>query len=169
MQRHRRIAPGTLLSAAAILLAFMVPAQAETADPWRIAIVFAADGGHETESAGKIARHIGSALTHGPFIVIDPGVFPAGIPAFDAIPRFADWRAIRAEALMIGHLAHGPNGRLRIKVRVWSTYSGMQILGKQYSLDPGRLPELENVIVEAVSNDLTQSQRPSSGLVHFPR
>ena len=167
MQRRHRIAPLTLLSVMAVMLALTVIARAAAADPRRVAIVFAADTDRETESARDIARDVGTALTHGRFIVIDPGAFPKSIPAFDAIPHFADWRAIRAEALMIGHLAHARDGRLRVEVRLWSTDSGMQMLGYRYLVGPNRLPELENIIVEAVSERLAPPVPPR--LVHFPR
>jgi Tol biopolymer transport system component len=168
MQRHRQMGSRTLGAAMGIMLAFTAAAaQGAAAKPWRIAIVFVADADHDADRAHDIARQVGADLTHsGRVTLIDPAAFASVVPAFDAIPHFASWGGIAADALVIGHLARAPDGRLSVKIRLWNISTGTQMLGRQYLLSPDHLPDVEAIIVEDVDGRLAP---PRGQLLHFPR
>ena len=46
------------------------------------------------------------------------------IANIDALPRFADWRAINAQALVTGRLTRQTDGRLKAEFRLWDVFSG---------------------------------------------
>jgi TolB protein len=168
MHRHRRIAKCTIVAVWAIMLALTAGAsRSAAAQSWRIAIIFIADADQYAAGARGIGRHLGADLTRsGRVTVLEPAASVAISPAFDAIPNFAEWRRIGAEALVIGHLARAPDGRLKVAFRLWDVSTGTQLLGRQYSVSPGDLPDAEAVMVEAI--DARLALAPAS-LVLFPR
>jgi len=163
MRRMRSMRPRTFLVVMTIAAVFAAGAvQAASAEPARVAIVFAA--GVDQGSARDIMRRVAANLARGGRTrIIDPAAF-AGIAAgIDALPRFADWRAISAQALVIGHLARAPDGRSKVEFRLWDLRAGAQLLGYRYFLGADKLSKLETVISATVGDRL------AGRLVHFPR
>ena len=42
-------------------------------------------------------------------------------------PRFADWRIINAQVLVVGGVEELPDGRMQVSTRIWDTYSDEQL------------------------------------------
>ena len=42
-------------------------------------------------------------------------------------PRFADWRLINAQVLVIGGVEELPDGRIQVSTRIWDVYSDEQL------------------------------------------
>jgi TolB protein len=160
-----RITPRTFIAALAIMFSFTAAAvQPSFVDPVRIAIVFAADAEQDADSARDIARRVAADLTQtGRAIVVDPAALSGIVTGIDVIPHFADWRAIGAGALVIGHLARAPDGRLRVTFRLWDVNAGAMLSGFQYSLGADKLAALETVISDTIGDRL------AGRLVRFPR
>src|SRR5262245_16939118 len=74
--------------------------------PMPIAIPeFLAGSPGDVEMARTVTQVIANNLAHsGLFAPIDPSAYIERIVNFDAIPRFPDWRAINAQALIVGRV-----------------------------------------------------------------
>ena len=72
----------------------------------------------------------------GLFAPIDPEAYIEKICNIDAVPRFADWRAINAQALVTGRVTRQADGRLKTEFRLWDVFSGQQLTGEQYFTTP---------------------------------
>ncbi|HMK71654.1 MAG TPA: Tol-Pal system protein TolB, partial [Xanthobacteraceae bacterium] len=68
----------------------------------------------------------------GLFAPIDPAAFIEKITSVDAVPRFADWRVINAQALATGRVTRQSDGRLKAEFRLWDVLAGQQLAGQQY-------------------------------------
>jgi TolB protein len=51
---------------------------------------------------------------------------------FDQQPPFAVWRALNAQALVIGRVTGQPEDRLRAEFRLWDVFGAVQLDGQQY-------------------------------------
>ena len=70
-----------------------------------------------------VGRLLTSVITNnlrrsGLFLPIDPASYIERIQAFDAAPRFPDWRAINAQALVVGRVSREGDGRFRRQQRI---------------------------------------------------
>jgi len=68
-------------------------------------------------------------------------------------PRFADWRLINAQVLVIGEVEELPDGRIQVSTRVWDVYSDEQ-LGAVAFIDAGQVddeitPSFDNLAIGA--------------------
>ena len=52
----------------------------------------------------------------------------------NATPRFSDWRAINAQALVVGRAGRGGDGRLVAEFRLWDVLSGRQLAGTRLAV-----------------------------------
>ena len=78
---------------------------------------------------GETARGMSQIITanlqrSGLFAPIDPAAFIEKITNTDVAPRFADWRAINAQALVTGRIARQADGRLKAEFRLWDVFGG---------------------------------------------
>jgi len=88
-------------------------------------------GGSPADS--ELARSISQVITadlrrSGLFAPIDPAAYIEKIVNADAVPRFADWRVINAQALVTGRLTRQTDGRLKSEFRLWDVFSGQQLI-----------------------------------------
>src|SRR5271169_6979845 len=98
---------------------------------------FLAGSPADTEAARGISQIItGNLKRSGLFAPIDPAAFIEKIANTDVAPRFADWRAINAQALVTGRVTRQPDGRLKAEFRLWDVQAGAQLDGKQYFTTP---------------------------------
>ncbi len=91
----------------------------------------------------------------GMFRPIDPAAFLERGVSVDAAPRFQDWRAINAQALVVGRVTDMGDGRLRGEYRVWDVYSGRQIAGEQFSMPANSSRRIGHIVADAVYERLT--------------
>ncbi len=88
-------------------------------------------GGSPADS--ELARSISQVITadlrrSGLFAPIDPAAYIEKIVNADAVPRFADWKVINAQALVTGRLTRQTDGRLKSEFRLWDVFSGQQLI-----------------------------------------
>jgi TolB protein len=77
----------------------------------------------EQQYAIDIVTVIGSNLERsGLFRPLPQASYIEQISDFDLPPRFEDWRAISAQALVSGRLVMQPDGRLRAEFRLWDVF-----------------------------------------------
>ena len=104
----------------------------------------------------KIAGVVRADLKRsGLFNPLDPNSFIERITDTNAQPRFVDWQAIKAQALVTGQVINEGGGRFRTEFRLWDTYGGEQIIGQQYSTDPKNWRRVAHIIADAIYEALT--------------
>jgi TolB protein len=110
----------------------------------------------DAESARLVSQVINSNLKRsGLFAPIDPAAFIEKIVNVDAVPRFPDWRAINAQALVTGRMTRQGDGRLRAEFRLWDVFGGQQLAGQQYSATPDNVRRIAHIISDAIYERLT--------------
>ena len=106
------------------------------------------------------ARNVSSIITNnlrrsGLFAPIDPAAYIERIVNPDNVPRFPDWRAINAQALVTGRLTRQPDGRLKAEFRLWDVFAGQQQAGQQYFSTPDNWRRISHIISDAIYERLT--------------
>jgi TolB protein len=115
-------------------------------------------GGSPADS--ELARSISQVITadlrrSGLFLPIDPAAYIEKIVNADAVPRFADWKVINAQALVTGRLTRQTDGRLKSEFRLWDVFSGQQLIGQQYFTTPDNWRRVAHIISDAIYERLT--------------
>ena len=117
---------------------------------------FLAGAPSETDIARNVTGIItGNLQRSGLFAPIDPRAFTERITNSDAVPRFADWRVINAQALVTGRITKQPDGRLKAEFRLWDVFAGQQLDGKQYFTTPDNWRRIAHIISDAIYERLT--------------
>jgi TolB protein len=70
-------------------------------------------------------------------------------------PRFPEWRAINAQALVSGAVTKAPDGRTRVEFRLWDVYSQKQISGMAYMTTPQNWRRIAHIISDEVYKRIT--------------
>jgi len=110
----------------------------------------------DTEAARGVTQIIAADLKRsGLFAPIDPTAYIERIVNSDAVPRFEDWRAINAQALVTGRLTRQPDGRLKAEFRLWDVFAGQQLTGQQYFTTPDIWRRVAHIIADSVYERLT--------------
>lgn len=91
-------------------------------------------GGDATREGQEIARVIEANLNRsGLFRSIDERAFIEKISDGNAVPRFADWRQINAQALVTGTIQKVGSDKLSVSFRLWDNTIEKQISGKEFT------------------------------------
>jgi TolB protein len=102
---------------------------------------------------------ISSAVTadlerSGLFRPLDPGLFRQQ-PDVNVSPSFDAWKAISAQALLVGAVTSGADGRLNVDFRLWDVYAGDQLVGTRLTATPDSWRTIAHQIADAVYEKLT--------------
>jgi TolB protein len=108
----------------------------------------------------EVGRLLTSVITNnlrrsGLFLPIDPASYIERIQTFDAAPRFPDWRAINAQALVVGRVSREGDGRFRTEFRLWDVFAGTQLHGQQYFTQPDQIRRIGHIISYAIYQRIT--------------
>lgn len=124
-----------------------------TLDPLPIAIAtFQGD----PDLAGPITDVIeGNLGRSGLFRPLDRASFLQQDASVASTPRFADWRAIGAQAVAVGNVARQPNGQVRADFRLWDPVSQTQLAGQQFFTTPENWRRVGHIISDAIYSQLT--------------
>ncbi len=110
----------------------------------------------DTEVARGITQIIAANLRRsGLFAPIDPAAYIEKIASFDVLPRFPDWKAINAQALITGRVTRQGDGRLKVEFRLWDVTSGQQLTGQQYFTTPDNWRRIAHIVSDSVYERLT--------------
>jgi len=110
----------------------------------------------DSELGRKIAKVVEDDLRRsGLFAPIDHAAFIDQITDTNAKPNFANWTAIKAQALVTGRVVSEGGGRFRTEFRLWDTYGATQIQGQQYSTNPNNARRVGHIIADAIYKALT--------------
>jgi TolB protein len=120
---------------------------------------FVGGGPADVEVASNVTGIITANLRRsGLFAPIDPAAYVEKIVNTDAVPRFADWRVINAQALVTGRMTRQGDGRLKAEFRLWDVFAGQQLYGKQYFTSPDNWRRFAHIISDAIYEQLTGEQ-----------
>ncbi|MCB9991844.1 MAG: Tol-Pal system protein TolB [Rhodospirillales bacterium] len=152
-----------------LLLAVMLPlsaAQAKvsvtvdspTLEPLPIAIsTFHAEPGADTTVARDMPSVISADLERtGLFSPINPRAFIQDAASINAQgPRFGEWRAINAQALITGTVTRSSDGRTRVEFRLWDVFSEQQLAGMAYTTTPQNWRRIAHIIADEIYKRIT--------------
>ena len=113
-----------------------------------------------TQGDGEVARGVTQVITSnlrrsGLFVPIDQAAYLEKTVNPDAVPRFSDWKAINAQALVTGRVTRQQDGRMRAEFRLWDVLAGQQQDGKQYFPPPENWRRIAHIISDAIYERLT--------------
>jgi TolB protein len=91
----------------------------------------------------------------GLFRPLDRAAFLQTISKLDVAPRFADWRSIGAEALVVGQAEALADGRYRVKFRLWDVVLGKALTGQQFAINRVHWRRLGHLVADQVYEKLT--------------
>ncbi len=106
-----------------------------------------------TDIPAIIARNLQSS---GLFEPLNPNSFiqtPASIEADS--PRFGEWRAINAQALVSGTVTKTDDGRTRVEFRLWDVFSQQQLTGMAYMTTPQNWRRIAHIISDEIYKRMT--------------
>ncbi len=112
----------------------------------------AQDGELSAGVSGVIAADLERS---GLFAPLDPAAFIEHIANPNQPPRFADWQAISAQALVVGGATTLPDGRVRAEFRLWDPYTSKQLAGQQFAVRADNWRRLGHIIADAIYQRMT--------------
>jgi TolB protein len=112
--------------------------------------------GDDPKFGADIANIVAADLERsGLFRPLDRGAFIERVGDLNQTPRFNDWKAIGAEALVVGRTSRSPDGRLTADFRLWDTILGRAIDGKSVAIPAQNWRRLGHIIADRVYEMLT--------------
>ncbi|MGY0789728.1 Tol-Pal system beta propeller repeat protein TolB [Azospirillum argentinense] len=156
--------------AGALLLALGVaapaPARAEVriditkgvVEPLPIAITsFAGAGGREAQVGSDISKVVAADLERsGLFRPLDPkGFLQTPDQLRSGEPRYQDWRAINAQALVAGNTTAMGDGRMKVDFRLWDVAAGQYMQGLSYTATADSWRRIAHIVADAIYKRLT--------------
>ena len=70
-------------------------------------------------------------------------------------PRFGEWRAINAQALVSGSVTKTEDGRTRVEFRLWDVFSQQQLTGMAYMTTPDNWRRIAHIISDEIYKRIT--------------
>jgi TolB protein len=125
--------------------------------PMPIAIAnFAGASGQEAQMGRDMAAVVSADLERsGLFKPINPKAFIQTPESLQVQPRFPDWKAINAQALVQGHVEQAQDGHLRVEFRLWDVFAESQMIGQAYNATPQGWRRIAHMISDAIYKRIT--------------
>ena len=108
-----------------------------------------------TDLTGVIA---GDLERSGLFKPISEQAFIERISNGDAVPHYADWRQINANAIVTGTITPTGGDKVRISFRLWDALGQQQIAGKEYNTFARNWRRVSHLISDEIYKRLTGEQ-----------
>jgi TolB protein len=98
-------------------------------EPMPIAVPeFIVEAGGNSQIAKDITEVVKADLDRsGLFSIIDPRAYIEDVANVNTRPRFADWRLINAQVLVVADVKSLGDGRIEVATRVWDVYADEQL------------------------------------------
>ncbi len=112
--------------------------------------------GVDPKLAADISRVVTADLERsGLFRALAPESFLEQITNMNKAPRFPDWRAIRSDALVVGRVVPGNDGRVSAEFRLWDVATGKQLAGQRFATASRNWRRIGHMIADQVYERLT--------------
>lgn len=115
----------------------------------------------ERAEFAQLAKDVPDIITNnlrgsGLFKPVSPGAFIQDAASLHREgPRFGEWRAINAQAMVSGSVTQAPDGRTRVEFRLWDVYSQKQISGMAYMTTAQNWRRIAHIISDEVYKRIT--------------
>ncbi len=104
----------------------------------------------------NIAKVIKADLVRsGLFSAIDDKAFIDVEQSLDTVPKFGNWRVLKAQALAQGAVQLDGAKGLKVQFRLWDVFSEVQMDGKVYSTIPGNWRRIAHIIADSIYKRVT--------------
>lgn len=111
--------------------------------------------GEASKLGADIMRVVAADLERsGLFRPIDKAAFIEQIASGNAVPRFADWRAISAQGLVTASITADSNN-IRIAFRLWDVYGEKQVAGKEFNTFRANWRRVAHLIADEIYSRTT--------------
>lgn len=128
-------------------------------DPMPIAVTTLTGAGAGDANGANIASVVAADLERsGLFRPISKDAFIEQVTNGDAVPRYADWRQINANAVITGTVTPTSADKVRISFRLWDTLGQQQIAGKEYNTYARNWRRVSHLISDEIYKRLTGEQ-----------
>src|SRR5580704_6520227 len=126
-------------------------------EPIPIAIPpFFGSNGNESQYGRNIAQVVSNDLVRsGLFSAVDPKAFVQDADSLLVAPRFADWRVLDAQAMVVGKISAEPDGRLKVEFRLWDVFAEQQMTGLAYFTVPTNWRRVAHIVADAIYKRIT--------------
>ena len=160
---RRRLLVGSFVATAGLLGTRSAQAQLQLditkgyVQPLPIAVVpFAGETPADVERGRDLADVIQNDLDgSGLFKTIDRQAYIQSPDELRAIPRFADWRQINAQALVAGAVRGAGTGTLTVDFRSWDVFAGRELAAVRFASADSAWRRIAHKIADAVYERLT--------------
>ena len=125
--------------------------------PLPIAIAnFMGESDDEARYGREISKVISADLERsGLFSPIDRNAFIAKSTSLTVQPRFADWRLINAQALVVGGAKILEKGDLQVTFRLWDVFGQIQLVGLRLTTTRTNWRQISHRIADAIYKRIT--------------
>lgn len=112
--------------------------------------------GEDPQLARDIADIVMDDLAgSGLFEALERASYLQRIDDVNRAPRFPDWRAIKADALVVGRVSAAPDGKIATEFRLWDVATGRQLDGQRFSTGRANWRRIGHIIADLVYERLT--------------
>lgn len=156
---------------AALLTLIIYPAHAEleidvrgaTRNPMPIAIpeMIGNNGNFFTKIIGndygdKVRQVLAADLDRsGLFKILPDNSYIETLNSIDQQPKFVNWQAIKAQALVQSQIVELPGEKIRVDFRLWDVASEQQLIGKSFTTTKNNWRRIAHVVADAIYERLT--------------
>ena len=128
-------------------------------DPMPIAVTnFTGAGAGEASGTDITGVVAGDLERSGLFKPINEQAFIERVTNGDAVPHYADWRQINANAVVTGTVTPTGGDKVRISFRLWDALGQQQIAGKEYNTFARNWRRVSHLISDEIYKRLTGEQ-----------
>lgn len=125
-------------------------------EPMPVAVTLFTGAGMGDANGNQIASVVAADLERsGLFKPISRDAFIEQVTNGDAVPRYADWRQINANAIITGTVTPTGGDKVRISFRLWDALGQQQIAGKEYNTFARNWRRASHLISDEIYKRLT--------------
>ncbi|MEM6847328.1 MAG: Tol-Pal system beta propeller repeat protein TolB [Pseudomonadota bacterium] len=118
-------------------------------------IAIPAFGGSDPTLGAEIAQVVSADLqSSGLFAPLNPASFITPTIPVASVPRFPDWRAIGAEAVVSGEVDR-QGARVLVNMRLWDPVQQEQVIGESFTTDAQNWRRVAHMVADAIYERLT--------------
>lgn len=110
----------------------------------------------DPQLGNDVAQIVAADLeSSGLFIPLDPRSFVERVTDINAAPRFQNWVQIGAQALVVGRVSRGQDGRIRAQFRLYDVVLGKQLAGQEFATAAANWRRVGHIIADQAWEKLT--------------